>query len=212
MRKSATSGVGSVAATAVGVATVRQTRTPMTKRAMNIGAEEGILLPTLHSGCGSHVRARVENLWTAGANLVEKLRAQIFFASDSERNVRTPSSGRRLRDPLRLIICHSGVKSSPFRSLLDTFLRTTELNVHRFDKTIGGRAYQIEVRPVSNRWRAQLRLVPGRTAAMMPFYGTTPDEAAAHLAEWLTLAHRRRLASASPSPGLLLGSKVSPGR
>ena len=83
------------------------------------------------------------------------------------------------------------------------------MNVHRFDKTIGGRAYQIEVRPVSNRWRAQLRLVPGRqTAAMMPFYGTTPDEAATHLTDWLTLAHRRRLAGASP--GLHPESESSP--
>lgn len=77
------------------------------------------------------------------------------------------------------------------------------MNVHRFDKTIGGLAYQIDVTPVSsNRWRAQLRLPPGRQTAMMPFYGTTPDEAATHLTDWLTLAHRRRLAAAaSAAPG-----------
>jgi hypothetical protein len=68
------------------------------------------------------------------------------------------------------------------------------VNVHRFDKTIGGLAYQIDVTLVSsNRWRAQLRLPPGRQTAMMPFYGTTPDEAATHLTDWLTLAHRRRV-------------------
>ena len=29
--------------------------------------------------------------------------------------------------------------------------------VHLFEETIGGRAYHIEVTPISNRWRAQLR-------------------------------------------------------
>lgn len=61
--------------------------------------------------------------------------------------------------------------------------------VHRFEETIGGRAYQIEVLPVSNRWRAQLRCMPGVPRAMMPFYGQTPDEAARLLAKWLALAH-----------------------
>ena len=63
--------------------------------------------------------------------------------------------------------------------------------VHRFEETIGGRAYQIDVTPVSNRWRAQLRRGPGMPTAMMPFYGQTPDEAAQQLTQWLVLAHRR---------------------
>lgn len=63
--------------------------------------------------------------------------------------------------------------------------------VHRFEETIGGRAYHIEVTPVSNRWRAQLKRTPGVPTAMMPFYGQTPDEAALNLTQWLTLAHRR---------------------
>lgn len=63
--------------------------------------------------------------------------------------------------------------------------------VHRFEETIGGRAYHIEVTPVSNRWRAQLCRTPGVPTAMMPFYGQTPDEAARQLANWLALAHRR---------------------
>ena len=62
----------------------------------------------------------------------------------------------------------------------------------RFDETIGGRAYHIEVTPVSNRWRAQLCRTPGLPTAMMPFYGATPDEAARLLAKWLTLAHGAR--------------------
>ena len=64
--------------------------------------------------------------------------------------------------------------------------------VHHFEETIGGRAYQIEVTAVSNRWRAQLRRGPGVPAAMMPFYGQTPEEAAQQLKAWLTLAHRRQ--------------------
>ncbi len=63
--------------------------------------------------------------------------------------------------------------------------------VHHFEETIGGRAYQIEVTPVSNRWRAQLRRGPGVPTAMMPFYGQTPDEAARQLWQWLSLAHQR---------------------
>jgi hypothetical protein len=63
--------------------------------------------------------------------------------------------------------------------------------VHRYHETIAGRAYQIEVISVSGRWRAQLARVPGIPTAMMPFYGTTPDEAARHLTAWLTLANTR---------------------
>jgi hypothetical protein len=65
------------------------------------------------------------------------------------------------------------------------------VNVHRFEETIGGRTYQIEVTPVSNRWRAQIKRVPGMPTALMPFYGPTPDEAARQLSEWLLLANRR---------------------
>jgi hypothetical protein len=69
--------------------------------------------------------------------------------------------------------------------------------IHHFEETIGGRAYQIEVTAVSNRWRAQLRRGPGVPTAMMPFYGPTPDEAARQLSQWLSLAHARFAAVAS---------------
>lgn len=65
------------------------------------------------------------------------------------------------------------------------------MTIHRFEESIGGRTYHIEVTLVSDRWRAHLRQTPGVPTAMMPFYGQTPDEAARHLAQWLTLAHRR---------------------
>lgn len=76
------------------------------------------------------------------------------------------------------------------------------MTVHRFEETIGGRAYHIEVTLVSNRWRAQLCRAPGVPTAMMPFYGQTPDEAARQLANWLTLAHRRQSVVPVPAPTL----------
>jgi hypothetical protein len=74
------------------------------------------------------------------------------------------------------------------------------VTVHRFEETIGGRAYHIEVTAVSNRWRAQLRRMPGMPTAMMPFYGQTPDEAAKLLVQWLTLAYRRSAAVVAKTP------------
>ena len=62
------------------------------------------------------------------------------------------------------------------------------VNVQRFDETINGREYRIEVSAVDqNRWRAQIARAPGGSTAMMPFYGHTPDEAVQHLSRWLTL-------------------------
>jgi hypothetical protein len=63
--------------------------------------------------------------------------------------------------------------------------------LQRFDQTIGGRVYHIEVSSVGrDRWRAQIVRAPGVPTAMMPFYGTTPDAAAGQLGAWLELAHR----------------------
>jgi hypothetical protein len=62
---------------------------------------------------------------------------------------------------------------------------------HRFERIIAGRCYLIEVARVEEkRWRAQLERIPGIPAAMMPFYGETPDEAATHLTDWLDRAHQ----------------------
>jgi hypothetical protein len=73
------------------------------------------------------------------------------------------------------------------------------VTVYRFEEFIGGRTYHIEVTPVSNRWRAQIRRIPGMPTALMPFYGTTPDEAARQLSHWLVLANGRH--PVSPAPG-----------
>jgi hypothetical protein len=75
--------------------------------------------------------------------------------------------------------------------LLFSSLRIAHVKHHCFEETIDGRVYRIEVTPVSNRWRAQLSRLPGMPTAMMPFYGTTPEEAAQLLARWLALAHAR---------------------
>lgn len=64
------------------------------------------------------------------------------------------------------------------------------MNVHRFEEVINGREYLIEVSSVGfNKWRAQIARIPGGSAALMPFYGKTPDEAAQHLSRWLSIAH-----------------------
>ena len=69
--------------------------------------------------------------------------------------------------------------------------------VHRFEESIGGHPYLIEVSPVArDRWRAYIVRIPGVPTALMPFYGTTPDEAAAQLRQWLTAAHERAAAGA----------------
>jgi hypothetical protein len=65
------------------------------------------------------------------------------------------------------------------------------VTVQRFDETINGRAYRIEVSAVGNKWRAQIARAPGGSRAMMPFYGHTPVEAVEHLSRWLTLNHPR---------------------
>jgi hypothetical protein len=63
---------------------------------------------------------------------------------------------------------------------------------HRYEESIGGRLYLIEVVPVSkDRWRASIVRIPGAPTALMPFYGPTPEEAARHLSEWLTRTHAR---------------------
>lgn len=69
--------------------------------------------------------------------------------------------------------------------------------MHRFSEIIAGRTYLIEVSRVArDRWRAHIARMPGVPAAMMPFYGPTPDAAARQLASWLARAHK----SAAPAP------------
>jgi hypothetical protein len=69
------------------------------------------------------------------------------------------------------------------------------VNTIRITHTIHGRSYVIEVRAMSaDRWRAQIAHAPGGMTSLMPFYGQTPDEAASHLAGWLSRAGEPRKA------------------
>jgi hypothetical protein len=64
--------------------------------------------------------------------------------------------------------------------------------VHRYEQSIAGRPYLIEVVWVSrDRWRAYIVRLTGGPTALMPFYGTTPLDAADQLCDWLTRAHAR---------------------
>ena len=64
--------------------------------------------------------------------------------------------------------------------------------VHRYQETIGGRPYLIEVKAVSpDRWRAYIVRIPGVPTALMPFYGATHAEAAHQLSDWLTRTYER---------------------
>jgi hypothetical protein len=71
------------------------------------------------------------------------------------------------------------------------------VTVHRFERIIAGREFLIEVRAVGDRWRAHLVRAAGGSTALMPFYGSTPDEAARRLDAWLARAHRRDQEAAS---------------
>ena len=64
------------------------------------------------------------------------------------------------------------------------------MNHHTYDAIINGRKYHIEVSSVGpGQWRANIKRTPGGSAALMPFYGKTPDEAAKGLSHWLSIAH-----------------------
>jgi hypothetical protein len=146
--------------------------------------------------------ADVENLWILRANPVENPTAQIFLcrelveiaAAATSWCVFAVSSLDRVWRRRKIVSVRTASKY---------LLRgQRQLMIHRFEETIGGRPYQIEVTLVKDRWRAQLRRAPGMPTAMMPFYGTTPDAAARGLADWLTLAHRRR--TGTPAPGKIV--------
>lgn len=68
---------------------------------------------------------------------------------------------------------------------------TTTPTLVRFEETIHGRPVLIDVSVVGrDRWRAQIARTPGGRTALMPFYGTTPAEAATNLSRWLARVSR----------------------
>ena len=91
---------------------------------------------------------------------------------------------------------------------LATTRRRSNVNVHRFEETINGRSYRIEVSSVgTGQWRAQIARVPGGSTALMPFYGKTPDEAAKQLSRWLGIVHGQNRGPARPGTPPLPGPK-----
>jgi hypothetical protein len=83
------------------------------------------------------------------------------------------------------------VAAGPRQSVFAVTLVTTTSTLVRFKDTINGRAYVINVSAVGqDRWRAEIANRPGVRAALMPFYGPTPDAAASLLSGWLTRASR----------------------
>jgi hypothetical protein len=73
--------------------------------------------------------------------------------------------------------------------------------IHRYEESIGGRLYLIDVAPVlKDLWRANIVRIPGAPTALMPFYGPTPEEAVRHLSEWLTRTHARAAQDSNQRP------------
>jgi glutathione S-transferase len=105
----------------------------------------------------------------------------------------------RFRTALRLFATRRCVQFGlPINQRLD--IHHVAAVLHRFEESIAGRPYLIEVAAVAdNRWRAYIVRIPGVPTALMPFYGRTPLEAAQHLRDWLSRAHAR---AASPTPAV----------
>lgn len=104
----------------------------------------------------------------------------------------TKKTTRALRTRLRLFRLRLRAKVSGLarRGHLQTRRAAPGPVTHRYEEQIAGRTYQIEVRPVSDsRWRAQIVRLPGIPTAMMPFYGTTPEQAVSLLSQWLALVY-----------------------
>ena len=104
--------------------------------------------------------------------------ARIFFTPPRGGNLPVARSWCSFRTSLRLRACPD-------------FVRISDVSVLRFDETINGRSYTIEVLSVGrDRWRADVARTTGTNNALMPFYGRTPDEAVRELSTWLTRAGR----------------------
>jgi hypothetical protein len=132
----------------------------------------------------------VEILWMTRENPVDGSTPEFFF----DAAVREPSPRAlcvSFRAALRLIAEARSIEFPSLHAPSGSFGESVTHDVHRFEQSIAGQPYLIEVAAVSkDRWRAYIVRVPGMPTALMPFYGRTPDEAAEHLSAWLTRAHR----------------------
>jgi hypothetical protein len=134
----------------------------------------------------------VEKLCIDSENLVEKRTERFFF----DENPRESSFGclwtRASYVPSLVFGSSTGTMPASIPTP-DTLAPPPVGTVfsHRIHTIIAGREYTIEVaRVADNRWRAQIVRLPGLPTALMPFYASTPDDAAAQLSEWLTRAYQ----------------------
>jgi hypothetical protein len=131
----------------------------------------------------------VEILWMDREFPVDGWTTKIFSADAPLCARGAPIVCAWFRTTLRLFVAARRVQFIAF--LTNTLSgETVAEHVHRYQESIAGRSYVIEVSPVaSDRWRAYIVKIPGVPTALMPFYGATPDEAARQLCNWLTRAH-----------------------
>jgi hypothetical protein len=136
----------------------------------------------------------VENLLMIRAFPVDGATAE-FFSARALRETRGKGHVDRLsrlvsldrRTNVRTIHSRSSQQFFNFRFLSSTYVAA---DLHRFQQSIRGHSYLIEVAPVErDRWRACIVRARGMPTALMPFYGRTPDEAARQLSDWLARAH-----------------------
>jgi hypothetical protein len=134
----------------------------------------------------------VQNLLMNREFPVDCRTSKYFFATLPTRNLR----GKFRRKPsygASLVYVTETRRIHAVPQVQSSFLQTNVPDVvHRFEESIAGRVYQIEVAPVScDRWRACIVRRPGVPTALMPFYGATPNEAAHQLTQWLTRAYQQ---------------------
>jgi hypothetical protein len=124
--------------------------------------------------------------------LLSKRQRTFFFARFGE-NHGNHAQRSRLRTSFRLFRISLYVKSPLLLVNRNTQYIGSIVVQHCFERIIAGRPFKIEVTWVAEkRWRAHILRIPGVPTAMMPFYGETPDEAAAHLSDWLDRAHQHQ--------------------
>jgi hypothetical protein len=131
----------------------------------------------------------VENLWMTRGTAVHCALATTFFRRCTEKTGGIALAQCTFRNPFRLHGRPRSVESlARHRHACDVGC-VVKVNPLRYHQTINGRSFVIEVLQVGqDRWRAQIAGPPGRTTALMPFYGSTPEEAAAQLSAWLRRA------------------------